>query len=144
MEISGALLLLNSGSTLYLVGLIWIVQIVHYPLFALVGEKNFEAYQQRHQTYITFVVGPPMLIEAFSSVLLAWYPPDGISLFFIYAGIVLVFVIWFSTAALQIPCHGKLVKGFDQLVHRRLVRTNWIRTIAWTLRGCLVLWMIAR
>jgi hypothetical protein len=31
--------------------------------------------------------------------------------------------------------------GWDDDVHRRLVSTNWIRTIGWTLRLGLVTWM---
>ncbi len=35
-------------ATLYMTGLIWFVQIVHYPLFARVGNAEFSAYEQRH------------------------------------------------------------------------------------------------
>ena len=142
MQLPTLLLIANLLSTLYMVGLIWMVQIVHYPLFAEVGAENFVAYLKRHQVLTTFVVGPPMLVEAFSSVLLAWYPPVGVNLWLIFAGIALVFVIWISTAVFQVPCHGKLLKGFDQKAHRRLVRSNWIRTVAWTARGLLTTWML--
>ena len=57
------------------------------------------------------------------------------------SGAVLVAIIWASTALIQVPCHAKLVEGFDARAHRRLVDTNWIRTIAWTLRGAIVLIM---
>ena len=56
-----------------------------------------------------------------------------------WAGLALVVAIWLSTAVIQIPCHHRLAQGFDDRVHRRLVRTNWIRTVAWTARGVLVL-----
>jgi hypothetical protein len=141
MQLPLLLLIVNLAATLYMVGLIWVVQIVHYPLFSAVGAEHFVVYQKRHQILMTFVVGPPMLIEAFSSVFLAWYPPPGVSLWMIFAGIGLVFVIWISTAAIQVPCHGKLEAGFDPIVHRRLVRSNWIRTVAWTTRGALMIWM---
>jgi len=49
-------------------------------------------------------------------------------------GLALVAVAWISTAALQAPAHGRLVEGFDADVHRRLVGTNWIRTVAWLAR----------
>jgi hypothetical protein len=43
---------------------------------------------------------------------------------------------------LQVPLHQKLSSGFDAAVHRRLVATNWWRTVGWTLRGvCLLLVM---
>ena len=120
------------------------VQIVHYPLFDDVGEQNYASYQQRHQTNITFIVGPMMLIELVTAVMLAFYPIDGIDKSMVYAGIGLVALIWLSTAFIQVPCHEKLVKGFDLAAYQWLVNSNWIRTIAWTARGALVTWMLVR
>ena len=142
MEISNILLIFNCFSTFYMIGLIWMVQIVHYPLFALVGRSDYQQYQARHQALTTLVVGPPMLIEAFTSVLLAWYPPHGVNYGLIFAGIGLMFLIWISTAAIQVPCHGRLASGYETTAHRRLVLSNWFRTIAWTARGLLVGWML--
>ena len=34
-----------------------------------------------------------------------------------------------------------LSQEFDKAVHQRLVWTNWLRTVAWSLRALLVLWM---
>ena len=56
-------------------------------------------------------------------------------------GLILVLIIWASTFFVQVPLHEKLAAAFDAKVQQRLVLTNWIRTIAWTLRGALVLWM---
>ena len=49
MNWSLTVLLANVVTTLFLVGLIWMVQVVHYPLFNDVGEQNYVSYQQRHQ-----------------------------------------------------------------------------------------------
>ena len=57
------ILLLQAASTLAMVGLIWFVQIVHYPLFAQVGREGFSGYEQAHQNRTTFVVAPLMLVE---------------------------------------------------------------------------------
>ena len=138
------ILLANVAATFFLVGLIWMVQIVHYPLFDDVGEQNYVSYQQRHQTNITFIVGPVMLIELVTAVMLAFYPIEGIEKSIVYAGIGLVALIWLSTAFIQVPCHEKLVKGFDPAAYQWLVNSNWIRTIAWTARGALVTWMLVR
>lgn len=142
MDISVALLLANLFSTLFMVGLIWFVQIVHYPMFKDVGNEAFVSYQTLHQKLTTYVVGPPMLVEAFSTVLLVMYPPIGVQMHSLFGGVLLIFVIWFSTAFLQVPCHGKLLDGFEAKYHRRLVNSNWVRTIAWTARGILVCWMV--
>ena len=144
MNWSLTILLSNVLSTLFLVGLIWMVQVVHYPLFDAVGEKNYVEYQQRHQSNITYIVGPMMLIELATAIMLVWFPINGIDKSLVYAGIGLVALIWLSTAFLQVPCHEKLVKGFDPSAYKWLVNSNWIRTIAWTARGGLVTWMMVR
>ena len=132
------ILILNAASTWYMVGLIWMVQIVHYPLFAKVSETNYREYQLLHQKLTTWVVGPPMLIEAFTTVLLIYYLPRGGTMTGVLVGIGLLAIIWLSTAFLQVPCHTALSNEFDEVVHGRLVSTNWIRTIGWSLRGVLV------
>lgn len=136
--------LANLVSTLFMIGLIWMVQVVHYPLFNDVGAENYISYQQRHQSNITLIVGPMMLIELVTAFMLVWYRLDGIDMTFVYVGIGLVVLIWLSTALIQVPCHEKLVKGFDPSSYRWLVHSNWIRTIAWTARGALVVWMLVR
>ena len=58
-----------------MVGLIWFVQIVHYPLFSAVGERGYTAYQIQHMNLTGAVVGPPMVIEALTALWLALSPP---------------------------------------------------------------------
>jgi thioredoxin-dependent peroxiredoxin len=122
-----------------MVGLIWLVQIVHYPLFASVGNRESSNYERLHTRLITFVVGPPMLIEATTAMLLVFFRPPGVTAWSLWTGLALLGIIWISTALLQVPCHDALSRGFDPVVHHRLVRTNWLRTAAWSLRGALVL-----
>ena len=139
------LLGLNLFSTLAMVGLIWFVQIVHYPMFRNVGETSFPEYARRHQRLTTLVVAPFMLVEAFTAVGLLYRTHDSIPLSWLWAGIALVFVIWLSTAVLQVPRHGALAeRGFSTVHHSALVATNWIRTIAWTARGVLMTTIVCR
>ena len=125
--------LLHLASTLLMTGLIWFVQIVHYPLFAKVG-GDFAAYQQAHMRLTTYVVGPWMLLEAATAVALLVAPgPLGRSL----AGwnLALLAGIWLSTALLQVPEHEKLLAGFAAGPHTALVRSNWLRTALWSVRS---------
>ena len=144
MKSASTIFLANVTSTLFMVGLIWMVQVVHYPLFDDVGEQNYVQYQQRHQTNITYIVGPVMLVEIVTAIMLAIYPIKGVDKSLVYIGIGLVVLIWLSTAFLQVPCHAKLDKGFDPAAYRWLVDSNWIRTIAWTARGAVVTCMLVR
>lgn len=132
------LLVAQLASTLPLVGLIWTIQLVHYPLFELVGEETQVDYQKAHMSRITWIVAPLMLVELVAAGglwLLAPADPWAI------AGGVLVAITWASTALIQVPCHNRLAGGFHQPSHRRLVDSNWIRTIAWSLRGGVVVVM---
>ena len=136
------ILIANLVSTWYMVGLIWMVQIVHYPLFGKVGAEQFVDYQTSHQSLTTIVVGPPMLIELLSAVLLIWFRPAAVPSWLVYVALSLLVVVWASTALVQVPCHEKLTSGFDATIHSRLVVSNWIRTVGWTARGFLVTWML--
>ncbi|RLS99883.1 MAG: hypothetical protein DWI17_00910 [Planctomycetota bacterium] len=139
-----ALLLANACSTLFMTGLIWFVQIVHYPLFAVVGTEGFTAYSRAHQRATTAVVGLPMLVEALTSVLLVLNRSPLISPLLAWVGLVLVVITWISTAALQIPAHRRLTHGFDAAATKTLVSTNWIRTAAWTAHSGVVIAMIVQ
>jgi hypothetical protein len=129
------MLLLNVGATWFMVGLIWFVQVVHYPLFAGVGAEGFGDYSARHQRGTTWVVGGPMAVEGVTAMWLLWDRPVGMAMWAAVVGMGLLLVVWGSTAMMQVPCHQRLERGFDAAVHRRLVVTNWVRTAAWTARG---------
>ncbi len=140
------LLLINLASTLAMTGIIWFVQVVHYPLFASVGADGFARYEALHATRTGSVVAPLMLVELATALALlapAWRPAivSAISAWFA-AG--LVGIIWLSTALLQVPLHDRLAQGFDAELVARLVATNWIRTVAWTARSGIVLWWMWR
>ena len=60
-EMTRLVLLANVASTLLLVGLIWFVQIVHYPQFVRVGSERFAEYETIHVRLTTWVVVPPCL-----------------------------------------------------------------------------------
>lgn len=133
------LLTIHLAATLFMTGLIWFVQVVHYPLFEGVGRPGFAAYERRHTVRTTWVVGPPMLIEGGTAVLLVWLAPAAVAPWARWTGLVLLAVIWISTAWLQVPEHRRLSDGFDAGAVRRLVAGNWLRTVGWSLRALLVL-----
>lgn len=139
----GVLLALHALATIMMAGLIWFVQLVHYPLFAFVGASNFLRYEREHTRRVTWIVAPLMGLEAVTAVVLVFLV-DGTTLRVIaIAGLLLVAVIWASTAFLQAPCHRTLSAGFNAAAARRLVTTNWLRTSAWTARACLAVVMPA-
>ena len=129
-------------ATLYMTGLIWMVQKVSYPLMATVGQAESAAFERMHCDRIAWVVGLPMLVEGITGLILLWYSPPWFPAWGFWLGAALLFGNAASTQFLQMPCHKKLADGFDQNVHQHLVKTNWIRTAFWSLRSCLVIGML--
>lgn len=137
MSASSLFLLGQLASTLPLVGLIWTIQVVHYPLFGAVSEPSFIGYHARHSTRISVVVIPLMLVElvtTLGSVIVGTGH---------WSGMLAVAVVWATTFLISVPLHGRLGSGFDPRAHRALVVTNWIRTVAWTAHGAMLLIAVA-
>lgn len=136
------ILLAHAAATWFMVGLIWFVQVVHYPLFAGVGEAGWAQYSRRHQKQTTLVVGPVMLVELVTAALVLAMRPGPLTI----AGAVLLGLVWASTFFVQVPLHARLERGGDPAARPRLVRTlvatNWARTLLWTARGGLALAML--
>ena len=132
----------NLTSTLCLVGLIWTIQVVHYPSFQYADESTFQEMESFHRTRITFAVMPLMLVEIGTGVLLLWYRSYFFPSWSVICGLLLVGVIWLSTFALQVPIHRQMSEGMNIQAIQRLVKTNWIRTIAWSWRGLLLSWCL--
>jgi len=139
-----AWLLLQVGSTWGMVGLIWFVQLVHYPLMGRVGSEHFVTYEAGHVQRTSRVVIPLMLAELLSSLALALEGGDLVSRPEAMFGLLLLAGVWASTFFLQVPLHERLGDGFAASDHERLVRTNAIRTALWSARGVLVLAWLAR
>lgn len=134
------MLLVNVAATWFMVGLIWFVQVVHYPLFASVGEGHFAEYHRRHSERISWLLAVVAVAEVFTAAGLVWTLPESRALVLV-AGALLA-LIWIITAGIQVPQHARLRPG-DRAGVARLVAGNWARTILWTIRGVLVMWMLA-
>lgn len=134
-----ALLLVHAGATVAMAGLVWFVQLVHYPLFAHVGRDGFARYEAEHTRRTTWLVAPLMLAEAATALVLLAVDPSVLTA----VGAVLLGVVWLSTALVQVPLHRRLERGFDADAHRRLVRSNAVRTAAWTGRAAIALALLA-
>jgi hypothetical protein len=125
------LLLVHAAATLFMVGVIWFVQIVHYPLFSRVGEAAFPDYERHHERRTSWVVAMPMLLELGTATATVAYVGGALA----WCGLGLLAAAWVSTGLWQVPAHRRLEGGFDAVTHRRLLQTNWVRTVAWSARG---------
>lgn len=142
MEI--ATLIANTSATLVMVGVIWFVQHVHYPLLATFTARTAPQVAVEHQRRTGHVVGVPMAVEGVSSLALLVWRPDGVSAALPWIGAVLLAVALGSTVLLSVPLHARMAAGTDLGVGRRLVVTNWPRTLAWSARGAVCIVMVVQ
>lgn len=125
-----------------MLGVIWFVQIVHYPLFREVPAEDFVSYESWHRTKTSLLVAPLMLVELGTAFLLVGMRPEGFSFTWLLVNGILLGLIWASTFFIQVPLHGALSEAFSFENIRKLVNSNWIRTILWTARGAILLGLL--
>jgi len=139
-QIIPLLFLIQLLATAMMTGIIWFVQIVHYPLFGKIPREGFTAYERSHTVRTGWVVAPLMLVELGSAVVLLFprlfggsgLPLSGDPLYLAALGCLIL--IWASTFILQVPLHCHLEQTPDIHSMDRLVSTNWIRTLLWSVR----------
>jgi hypothetical protein len=117
-------------STFALTGIIWLVQALVYPNFKFVPPSSWPEFHRRHTRTISFIVAPLMLTELCSGIAIAIVAPKAQVI-----QLILLAVIWASTFAIQVPLHQRLSISWDHESIDRLIRTNWIRTVAWNLKS---------
>ena len=136
------LYLVHTFATLMMCGVIWIIQWLHYPLFAEVGAEAFHTYEVLHRTWISQLVGPLMLLELGTGILCYFRKPLVVPRRQPLLGLLLLAILWGSTFFIQVPLHNAITQNFDLAAINSLVLSNWIRTVAWSLRALLVLVML--
>ena len=115
--------------------LIWLVQLIVYPGFQRIPAEDFPSFHKWYALRISSVVLPLMISEL--GLIAWWVLSDNHSIASVLSG-VFVFIVWLSTFVFQIPIHNQLKTEKNDMLIRRLVSTNWIRTVAWTLKAAAV------
>ena len=118
--------------TSIMTGVIWIIQIVHYPSFHFIEKELYTAFQKFHMNKISIIVMPIMLAELITGIML-FFDKSSKSPFLTISIIILV-LIWLITGVFFTKAHNELIAGYQELVVNQLVAMNWIRTLLWTLR----------
>ena len=137
-----AILVVHTASTLVMVGLIWFVQIVHYPLLARFGRDTSPDVAEEHQRRTGYVVALPMAVEGLTTLALLADAPSSVWVGWPWIGAVLLAIVLLSTVLLSVPLHARMARAHDERTGRRLVLTNWPRTIGWTARGVICAVMV--
>lgn len=127
-----------------LTGLIWTVQRVVYPQFALVPAEAFPSYHERYTSQITLLVGPLMMVELVLAAWTVWRARQApLRVLWLLAS-ALCLATWLLTGLVQVPQHEALAKGLSDERVQALVQSNGFRTLAWSLRLALLVFLCAR
>ncbi len=106
--------------------LIWLVQLIIYPSFAYTEKKSFISWHTKYTRLMGLVVSPLILTQVGIEILLF---PDQVH----RLRILLIGLVWLATFSLSVPCHHKLHReGYDSATIKRLIVSNWIRTLLWS------------
>jgi hypothetical protein len=134
-----SLLFIQLIPTVMMTGVIWMVQVVQYPLFKVLDSVDLVPFHTEYSMRITWVVLPLMFAELILSGLLAY---SEVSL--INVGLLgLVLLIWAATFFVSVPLHEQLSSG-SMAIRDALVNTNWIRTILWSIRTIVLTYLAFR
>ena len=126
--------------TSIMTGVIWVIQIVHYPSFHFIDKELYTAFQKFHMNKISIIVIPIMLAELVTGMML-FLDKSSKSPFLIISFVILV-LIWLITGVFFTKAHNELIAGYQELVVNQLVAMNWIRTLLWTLRLLLLTYFV--
>ena len=131
-------------ATWFMVGLIWTIHVVHYPLFAEVGASTYVEFQAAHVDRIGPLLAVPWAIEGVAAAVILFAAVTTQNRSFLVPavlGAVAMGVVLVVSGFWSAPAHGELADGFDPDVHARLMRADLVRTLAWTIRGACAVWM---
>ena len=124
-------------SNSYLVSLVLMTQFITYPTFLYIDKDKFSEYHRKYVNNISFIVAPVMLIELLTLLLIAYFSKD----FLIIKSLILLLVIWLTTFFIMIPSHNKISKTFNKKEINRLINYNWVRTILWSFKLLLIIFL---
>jgi acyl-CoA synthetase (AMP-forming)/AMP-acid ligase II len=137
-----ALLLVHLTATAALAGLVWVVQLVVYPSFRLVGGgPAWPAFHAAHARAIALAVGPPWAVQG--GTVAALLVRDGPTPLLLLTGALALATV-VVTVAVSVPLHTRLGHAYDDGAARRLVTTNWLRTAAWSAGTVCAALLVAR
>jgi len=114
-------------------GIIWFVQLIHYPLFKKIPIEALPAYERKNYK-TAYLTVPVMVVELITGLYIFFFAYTEL---FIW-NMILLAIIEFSTIIFQIPIQMRIAKSASTELISKLVNTNWIRTVSWTLR-CIIL-----
>lgn len=128
-------ILINLLLSTFMMGVIWVIQLVHYPSFRFIDRSNWARAHNNHVRGISLIVAPVMIAEIVCRFYLCFHQTNVASI----SATILLIIIWLSTFNIQVPLHNKLEQAWTLDVVNQLINSNWIRTLLWTINTGILL-----
>ena len=133
------LLLLTTVLFIYACAGCWILQVVCYPTYSLVGEREFVPFHVAFGKQLIPVFVVPAVLGCWAAFVLVFFHPATMPLWAALLVALLALIILVTTLAVEVPKHTALDKGGkSQALIDGLVRDNLPRAVSWSI-GCVVL-----
>jgi hypothetical protein len=126
----------------YTTGFVWTLQLMDYPMVAVLRGAGAESYMAAHNRMFWRVLAPGLAVAAVTILLLATVRPAGVPVWAPYAGLVLLVLIMVLSGAVATPDREHLAEAFAASTHAHLLRVSWVRTTAFTAWGALDGWLL--
>ena len=123
---------------IFMIGISLITQFITYPSFKSIDLNLFSNFHKAYTRKMLFIVGPVMIIEFLSLAILLFVNFN----FNFLIQFILICLIWFLTFFVIVPIHNKLENQYDNLLNINLIKLNGYRTLIWSLRFILLLFII--
>uniref|UniRef100_UPI004049A689 hypothetical protein n=1 Tax=Fulvivirga sp. TaxID=1931237 RepID=UPI004049A689 len=136
------LLILILSCAAFNTGLIWLVQLVHYPSFLYSTAESFPSYHQFHTRAISVIVAPSMGLELLTSLVYLAIVQKIEPLYWL--SILFLGLVWMVTFFVAVPLHNSLAGNFDAVQIQKLININWWRTAGWSLRTLILGYLCVR
>ena len=120
-----------------MIGVISITQLITYPSFLEIDKTKFIDFHNKYVKTISFIAVPAMILELLTLVYMNIY----ISNLILMKSLLVLIMLWLITFIIIVPIHNQLSKKFDEEKVISLIRYNWIRTVLWTSKIFIILYI---
>ena len=124
-------------SNAIMIGVISITQLITYPSFLKIQRDKFPDFHKNYVRAISFVAVPAMVLELFTLIYMNIY----ISNLILMKSLLVLIMLWLITFIIIVPIHNQLSKEFNQEKIISIIRYNWIRTVLWTSKIFIILYI---
>jgi hypothetical protein len=144
MDATTWLFLVDFSLVFYVLGATFVEGFVNYRTWSLIGDAEFRSFHRAVGPRIQAVLVAPLGAALVLTLLLVWWRPAPIPGWSVGLSLGLNLVAVVVSLFSQVPIQLKLDRtGRSPVLLRRLIRTEWLRSVPHSLNAVLFIWMMS-